>query len=202
MKPTDILKSEHRVIEQVLHCLEQIADEGRAQGRVEAEPARDAIAFLRNFADRCHHGKEENHLFPALEAAGFPRHGGPVGVMLHEHDLGRQHIGQMDAALEPATTGQAATVEQFWAHAHGCVDLLRQHIAKEDQILFALADRVFSPEDQAALLEAFGHVEAEEMGEGTHQRFLDVANRLAERYGVAKPALAAGGACFSCGHHH
>ena len=200
MNPTEILKSEHRVIEQVLDCLEQIAAECRAQGRLEAESAREAIDFFRNFADRCHHGKEEAHLFPAMEAKGFPRDAGPTGVMLHEHEAGRAHVRAMDEAVAQAAAGDAAAVAQFCEHAGGYVELLREHISKEDHCLFAMADRAFSAADQAALLAKFEHVEAHDMGEGTHQRFLDLANRLADRCHVARAQAPAGRAC-GCGHH-
>ena len=201
MNPTDILKGEHRVIEQVLDCLDKIAAEAKAHGRLAAEPARDALSFFRNFADRCHHGKEEAHLFPAMEAKGFPRQGGPTGVMLSEHEQGREHIRGMDAVVEQAATGDAAAVKAFCLHAEGYVELLRAHIAKEDQCLFGMADQAFSPADQARLLEQFERVESEHMGEGTHQRFLELANRLADRYGVtrAQPAMACHGC--ACGHH-
>jgi hemerythrin-like domain-containing protein len=201
MNPTEILKSEHRVIEQVLECLEKIGAEARSLGRLDAEAARDAIDFFRNFADRCHHGKEEAHLFPAMEAKGFPREGGPTGVMLHEHEQGRAYIRAMDETVERAAAGHPAAVTQFCAHAQGYVDLLREHISKEDHCLFGLADRALSPTDQDRLLEQFERVESEHMGEGTHQRFLDVANRLADRYGVARAQSAGAGPEWACGHH-
>ena len=72
MQPTEILIHEHRIIEQVLACLERITEKFTLAGRLDPQPARDAVAFFRNFADRCHHGKEEAHLFPAMEAAGLP----------------------------------------------------------------------------------------------------------------------------------
>ncbi len=200
MNPTDILKGEHRVIEQILDCLEQIAAECRTHARLEAEPARDAINFFRNFADRCHHGKEEAHLFPAMEAKGFPRDGGPTGVMLHEHEAGRGHIRAMDEAIEQAADGDATAVTQFCEHAVGYIELLREHISKEDHCLFGMADRAFNAADQTALLAKFEHVEAHDMGEGTHQRFLDLANRLADRYHVVRAQAPAGHVC-GCGHH-
>ena len=101
MTPTDVLKQEHRVIEQVLACLAVLADRADA-GRLDPGDARQAIDFLQVFADRCHHAKEENVLFPRMEARGFSRERGPTGVMLHEHELGRQAIRAMLAALNAA----------------------------------------------------------------------------------------------------
>ena len=75
MKPTEILSGEHRIIEQVLDCLEKMAQNCAAGGRLDKPSAEQALDFFRNFADRCHHGKEETHLFPAMEAKGFPARG-------------------------------------------------------------------------------------------------------------------------------
>ena len=196
MRPTDILERAHRVIEQVLTCLERIADQGLANERLDEVSARQALDFFQTFADGCHHGKEESHLFPLMEAKGFPRLGGPTGVMLHEHEEGRQHIRAMHEALPGAATGQDTSLREFARHARAYVDLLRQHILKEDQRLFPMANQVFSPEDQARLLDRFAHVEHHDMHEGTHQKYLELADTLAERFHVAR----AGGAVRGCGH--
>ncbi len=202
MKPTEILMSEHRVIEQVLSCLEAIVRQARSTGRLDGPPARDAIAFFRHFADHCHHGKEEAHLFPTLEAKGFPRHGGPTGVMLYEHEQGRARLHGMDESLEGASAGDPAALERFLTNAEGYVSLLREHIYKEDHILFQLADRTLTEAEQRELLAAFRKVEAEEMDAGTHEKYLQVAQDLATRYGVARATTGhpAGQLHCGCGH--
>ena len=200
MKPTEILRSEHRVIEQVLNCLEAMVRQAKSAGRLDRQPAHDAVAFFRNFADRCHHGKEEDHLFPALEAAGLPREGGPTGVMLHEHELGRAHVRGMDENIEAATDGDAAALRQFISHAEGYVAVLREHIYKEDHVLFPLADRTLNDEKQQWLLTEFRRVEADEMGVGTHERYLQIAQELAKHYGVAAAPTTAGPFRCGCGH--
>jgi len=201
MKPTEILSSEHRVIEQVLDCLDKIIQKCQTEGKLDKRSAKDAVAFFRNFADRCHHGKEEAHLFPAMEAKGFPRDGGPTDVMLHEHEQGRSFVRGMDKSIDAAANGDAAAQKEFVRNAWGYINLLREHIQKEDHCLFAMANNALNEQDQQALLAAFGKVEAEEMGEGVHEKFLKIADDLAERYGVPLahghklPAHACG-----CGH--
>jgi hemerythrin-like domain-containing protein len=196
MRPTEILQNEHRVIEQVLSCLEKMAEQGVADGQLDEASARQALDFFQTFADGCHHGKEENHLFPLMEAKGFPRQGGPTGVMLHEHEEGRIHIRAMQEALPRAAAGQEAALREFARHARAYVDLLRQHIFKEDHRLFPMADQVFSSEDQARLLDRFAHVESHEMDQGTHEKYLGIADRLAERFHVVRSHRSACG----CGH--
>jgi hemerythrin-like domain-containing protein len=100
MKATQILMDEDRVIEQVLTCLEKLANRCEAGEKLDSTSALEALEFLRNFADRCHHGKEEGHLFPLLEARGLGRQGGPTGLMLHEHEEGHRLIAAMARAVE------------------------------------------------------------------------------------------------------
>jgi hemerythrin-like domain-containing protein len=184
MKPTDILSEEHRVIERVLDCLERLVQQAQTEGKLAAEPARDAVEFFRNFADRCHHAKEEAHLFPAMERKGFPREGGPTGVMMYEHELGRAHVRAMDQAIEAAAGGDAAALAEFSGHARDYIILLRQHIEKEDHCLYTMANQAFTEEDQQSLLTAFERVEHEELERGTHEKHLRIANALADRFGV------------------
>jgi hemerythrin-like domain-containing protein len=201
LRPTDILSDEHRVIEQVLDCLERMADDCRRHGSLDAQAAKDAVHFFRNFADRCHHGKEETHLFPAMEAKGFSRSEGPTGVMLREHDQGRACVRGMDEAIDAAAAGDADSQRRFVEHATHYIDLLREHIQKEDHCLFAMANQVFSDTDQRELLSAFSAVEADDMGAGTHEKFLALADALAERFGAVRTREKTAGRPHACGHH-
>lgn len=192
MKPTEILSEEHRIIEQVLDCLERMAQDCAAQGRLDATAAGQTLEFLRDFADRCHHGKEETHLFPAMEAKGFVRDGGPTGVMLYEHEQGRTHIRGMAEVIDDARAGKSEAVAQFVHHARAYVALLREHIEKEDHCLFAMANQALSPEDQQRLLEAFHSVDDELLGRATHERLLAMAKDLAGRFDRSRGASGVG----------
>jgi hemerythrin-like domain-containing protein len=202
MKATDILTNEHRVIEQVLNCLEAIVRQARSAGRLDGPSAKDAIVFFRNFADRCHHGKEEDRLFPAMVRKGVPNENGPIGVMLLEHEQGRNFVAAMAAATTALERGEKDAAEDFAFSAEQYVDLLRAHIHKEDMILFPLADRVMNDEEQSALLQQFELVEKEHMGVGTHEKYLKLADSLAQAYGVDRSAIAAVTSEGSCGCHH
>jgi hemerythrin-like domain-containing protein len=178
IRATSILSGEHRVILQVLTALERMAALAMTNQAIPVAHARQALEVLRNFADHCHHGKEEDILFPALEAIqpGF----GPSQVMRAEHVIGRAHIAAMGRAVE---AGDAAA---FAREANGYVELLRQHIAKEDDILFRLADQMLSPAEDAALLDAYRALEHDDMGDGTHERMLGIADSLATAYGIPR----------------
>ena len=177
-KATEALKHDHRVIEKVLAVLERLME-----GSVGAslETWRKAIDFIRNFADKCHHLKEEKILFPALEERGIAREGGPIGMMLMEHEEGRGYVRQMAAALHLAEEDSKAAEKSLLDNARAYLRLLRQHIRKEEEILFEMADEVLTREEQNKLLCEFEEHEAKEIGPGVHERYLKLAYEL-ERY--------------------
>jgi hemerythrin-like domain-containing protein len=202
MKSTNILVNEHRVIEQVLNGLERMVERCRTEGRLEDGPARDAVAFFREFADGCHHAKEETHLFPVMQANGFSGGCSPVAVMQREHELGRLYIQGMAATVEAASAGDPEALKWFVQHGQSYVKLLREHIQKEDTCLFPAANHRLAESDQQQLLAAFAKVEAEEIGKGAHEKYHALANELADRFGVPRVEAAHAkydGGC-GCGH--
>lgn len=200
MKPTDILSSEHRVIEQVLNCLEKMVEIGVHDQKLDTAAAAAAIDFFRNFADRCHHDKEETYLFPMMEKKGFSRDNGPTGVMLYEHEQGRAHVRGMKEAIDAIEKGNQNALQSFLNHAKSYIDLLRQHIQKEDHCLFSMANSSMNAEDQNYLLTMFDRVEKEEIGAGAHAKYHEIANRLADRYHVDRAKVSDETASCSCHH--
>ena len=81
----------------MLNILEQVCQELETVGSLNKEHFDGILEFLRVFVDKCHHGKEEDLLFPALIAGGVPKEG-PIAVMLHEHEMGRRYVKAMSEA--------------------------------------------------------------------------------------------------------
>ena len=177
MEATKILMEEHRVIERVLSSLGASAARLEAGHSVRPGFFLDATDFIRGFADGCHHRKEEGVLFPAMESAGVPRHGGPISVMLAEHEEGRRLTRAMREAAEKLSAGDSHAGGEVISSARGYVALLRQHIAKEDGILFPMADHVIGKDQQADIAKEFGRSEHEETA-GLHEKYLAVARAL------------------------
>jgi hemerythrin-like domain-containing protein len=198
MEPTTILSNEHRVIEVMLSVLENLADKALAENRLDRQSAEEAVDFFKNFADRYHHGKEENHLFAALINKGMPKEGGPVGQMIIEHDQGRAFVREMAESIEADKRGDGNATKIFIRNALGYVELLRAHIHKEDNILFPMAGRFLEAEEKVELLEKFESVESEHMGQGTHEKYIKIAENLADRFEVPHQNIAG----FSCGYGH
>lgn len=177
MRTIEILRSEHEIILSVLDLLEAHSGEIRAGQPLNGEFAEWTIAFLRQFADQQHHGKEEGVLFPCLERHGVPRQGGPIGVMIEEHDFARAAIRRMAEATARRDAGS------FVTHAGEYVALLRQHIAKENNVLFPMADRLLTAEDDTNALQGFGRVVHETGGVLVRERFLPAVEQWRRAFG-------------------
>lgn len=182
MKVTEVLVEEHRAIERMLRVLGRAAEMLEAGKPVEHDDLDKIIKFLKIFADRCHHGKEEDRLFPAMEAAGIPREGGPIEVMLEEHRLGRELVRRMAEAAAGIREGEQGASSTLVEAARSYISLLTQHIEKEDKILFPLAELHIPGERKAELLEGFERFERKEIGEGRHEELLNLLRTLEERY--------------------
>jgi hemerythrin-like domain-containing protein len=178
MTPTEMLMHEHKVILMVLDGLQRLCDRIERTGEVSASQVDQAVDFVRNFADRCHHAKEERHLFPAMQDRGMSAKAGPIAVMLAEHEEGRRLIAAVAAALPMARGKNKASVEEVRQNLLAYIRLLRAHIDKENLILFPMADRILDDADQDRLEKEFEKVEAEEMGEGVHEKYHRMAHEI------------------------
>jgi len=186
MYTTQILMNEHRVIEQVLDCLDAISDSAMGLERLDCVDANKVIDFLFEFADGCHHAKEERVLFPALEAIGFSASQGPTAIMRMEHEHGRSLLAQMREAVLEAEAGLPNGPTVFAYAAGRYLELLRMHIRKEDNCLFPAADEALSGTAQRTLTEQCEYVEEHEVGENKHEYYLGIANDLADKYDVPR----------------
>ena len=164
MKPTDELKTEHGVIGELLMVMDSISDRLDAGEKVEPQHLLLVVSLIREYADRWHHAKEEGLLFPALEQAGIPREGGPLGMMEQEHGMGRQLVAVMEEAASRYAGGDRDAGLDFAEAARNYVGLLSLHIGKENDILFPMADDRLSAEKQAELEAAFHEAQIRELG--------------------------------------
>jgi hemerythrin-like domain-containing protein len=170
------LVNEHEAILFALKVLEEIADRVNEGKDVPPGDIIELIEFLKLFADKCHHGKEEGFYFPALESAGIPRANGPIGVMLSEHDAGRAFIKEMQNSVSE----KISDIEGFVKAAQGYVGLLRSHIEKENTVLFPMGDAKLSESEHKELLNKFEEFEENVIGTGKHEELhkqLDEFNR-------------------------
>ncbi|MEM1945123.1 MAG: hemerythrin domain-containing protein [Nitrososphaerota archaeon] len=172
------LVKDHDVILKAADRLEQRVAEWRHVGRIEsAESLRIFITFSKMFTDRCHHSKEERCLFPCLEQRGIPREGGPIGVMLHEHELGRQLVIRLEKSVETYLAAGKG-FEDVLSICEDYINLIRQHILKENHILFPMGERVASEEDWVETSGCYEEIELREMGEQEHHKLERLSGKI------------------------
>jgi hemerythrin-like domain-containing protein len=200
MDAIETLMGEHRVIERVLDALVGFAAEVQRTGSSEKEELGRFVTFVREFADAFHHGKEEDVLFAAMVEHGFPREGGPVAVMLHEHDQGRELVRILRARAEQPAAWSDADRMEVAAVAQGFAGLLRAHIHKEDAILYPMADQRLPPEAMEAVSVACETYEQDEGRAGKRAALQALAEDLVRRHAAAvhpaeSPAPGGAGCC-------
>lgn len=177
MEATRTLMREHRLIERVIRALDN-AVACLEQGQ-EVRPGffMDCADFISGFADGCHHKKEEGVLFQAMAENGVPVKHGPVGVMMHEHEQGREFTRALRAAAGSLATDPWAR-HAVIRNARGYASLMRLHIMKEDQVLFPMADQFIPAGSQEQVMEGFTRIEHHEAGHESYDKYLLLADEL------------------------
>jgi hemerythrin-like domain-containing protein len=179
LKPTEVLEREHHFIQQVVASLLLLAEELEKGALVSPETLADVLEFLRTFADRCHHGKEETYLFPLLEQKGVPSQGCPLGVLKKEHDSGRSLVAQL-ATVSGNYVKDGSEKELLRTTLRSLAELYGGHIWKEDYLLFPMTNKLLSRDEQDRLAKQFNDVESS-IGPNVQQRFEELAGKLQRR---------------------
>jgi hemerythrin-like domain-containing protein len=183
MKPIQDLIMEHEAVKLTLKILDKICTNIEQTGKISnPEHLNQLIEFFIIFVDKCHHGKEEELLFPALEAIGVQRDGGPIGVMLAEHQRGREYVRKINESFSQYSEGDRAALTQLAKNSRAYISLLSQHIDKENNVLFPIGDNRLSEEKKAELWEGFETIEKQKIGVGKHEEFHKMLDYLEDVY--------------------
>jgi hemerythrin-like domain-containing protein len=180
---TQRLKDEHQLILRMLALLEKNALASEEGSFSDYRFYLDGVDFIRNYADRFHHAKEEDILFEALIENGMPRANSPVAAMLMEHDQGRAFVRGMEEAATRALNGEADQVAAIVSNARGYLELLREHISKEDEILYPLAERVIPAEMRGSIVEGYQKAE-EKAAQGLEAHYRAVVEGYEKQAGM------------------
>lgn len=179
-RPTDMLEEEHRFIQKVVGAMAVLVEALETGHDVERAPLQDIVEFMRTFGDKCHHGKEEMHLFPLLERKGVPVRGCPLGILIQEHQKGRELVQELATAAAAYTPGNPSVKASLIKSLRGLTELYPNHIWKEEYLAFPMTNKVLSPEEQSDLCEKFALVE-ETVGREVHHHFEQLAETLEKK---------------------
>ncbi|MEK7653317.1 MAG: hemerythrin domain-containing protein [Patescibacteria group bacterium] len=172
---TQILSDEHQNILRVIKSLENECAEIEAGKKVDKDFFYQAVGFIRNYADKFHHAKEEDILFKEMCQDEVNLHCNPVEQMLYEHNLGRDFVKNLETGLTEDNQ------EKILANARGYASLLAEHIFKEDNVLYPIADQALSSEVQRTMAEKFLAVENEKFTPEIKGKYLALINEFESR---------------------
>ena len=161
---TQVMVDEHKLILRMIALVEkntELLEQGKFRNW---QFYLDAVDFIRNYADRFHHAKEEDVLFTELIKNGMPEKQSPIEAMHMEHDQGRAFVRAMEEAAQKALDGEVGQALIVAENAKGYATLLRGHIEKEDGILYPLAERVLPEEVRGRMLNAYDRAEGKTPG--------------------------------------
>lgn len=140
------------------------------------------VEVIREFADGLHHAKEEQLLFPLMVEKGFSNQAGPVAVMLQDHAEGRNFVKGIAENILFYKGGETSALQAIFSNMRGYADLLRNHIGKENNVLFRMADKAFTPAEQESLLLDFTKVENKQDGGHSKDDYVAMIDTLAGIY--------------------
>ncbi len=183
MNAIELLMQEHQLILRAIDALDAFAGKVERGGEDRAELAL-FVRFIREFADARHHGKEEDILFTAMVAAGFPRNGGPIAVMLMDHETGRAHVGILKQKAEQAGPWSGQDRAAVVGAARGYGELLRSHIRKEDLILYPMARQRLPAEAMARVDRECAAFEEKQVAAGA-DAVVELGRQLVSRHAAA-----------------
>lgn len=165
-RPTHQLRHEHRVIEKVLRALDGLCWRLENGEAAPVEALAQALEFLRHYADRLHHAKEEQHLFPLLEQSGIENENGALGFLRREHAMERELLSELEVALAEYQAGDRQAATRFVIAARQLSEHLLRHIQQEDALLFRLTEALLDEPDKDELTWSLTHTQG---SVGTHE---------------------------------
>ena len=182
MKATDELKKEHDAVKLILDVLDVIASRLSLGQKIDTVHLEKIIEFLQIFVDKCHHAKEERMLFAAMREAGDEEDRHEILMLLAEHQTGRLYISDLIQATGKYKKGDREAAKKMVENIRSYVVLISQHIDRENNGLFQIADERLSEQKQYQLYHEFDKLEEEEIGHGKHEQFHEMIKNLKEIY--------------------
>ena len=185
MDAIDLMMDEHKYISRGLKVFRKLSIEILNTNTVDFESYEKMILFVRNYADKHHHNKEEVVLFKKMETQlGEKMVKGPLSGMYIEHDLGRQHITLLEEALARVKAGDLDSQVDIIANSICYSDLLTRHIDKEDKLIYTFARRALSETDIEDINISCENLESESTKNHIQKKYIDVLEMLEKKYNL------------------
>ena len=174
----DLLMDDHALIERTLILLQK---ELENSDNINLSTVKTLIEVLWIYGETCHNMKEEKVYFPLLMERGLPE-GGPVSVMLSEHQQERDYLKMFEMNIQTKEEG-GNLPENFFNEINAYIELTKGHIWKENDILYPMGNRILSASDNSYLINGFHSIEKEAIGEGAYIRYFTLVSAIEKKAG-------------------
>jgi hemerythrin-like domain-containing protein len=176
-----MLEEEHKVILRMVNVLTAMHERLESGGDIDTATLSEIVDFFRAFADKGHHAKEEDVLFPTLERNGVRSQGCPIGTLTSEHKQGRALMTALNDATEKYANGDLTAKSAISAAIKGAIDLYTDHIWREDYLLFPMTEKVLPKPELEGLATNFNEVETR-FGSDFHNKYERIVAKLEKSF--------------------
>jgi len=182
MKPTEELMYEHKAIKLMLSIMSKISKSINNKDVFYTNDVEKIVDFLFIYADKCHRTKEEKAFYPALLSTKIQLENDPVSLMINEHTIGKGYLKEIMCCVENCKIGSTFSCGRIADCMKNYVDLIQNHIQKEEEIYFRLANQTLSQETQNEISNLFLEIDNDFRVPGLHDQQKELLNTMKAKY--------------------
>lgn len=179
VEAVEILKREHRTLLLVVNAARRHLEGAGEIHEIVGDDMERLLDFFRYFTNSCHDPKEEDLLFTALHRRGLSWEAHPLREFAREHEEMRIVLDSASDWLALVRAGDSTATLPLLHDFEIYLDLVERHIAAEEEVLFPLVQERLTARDLEVLSDAFAALACEELEEGVHAYYTDLAHELA-----------------------
>ena len=183
MTPTENLTNEHKDIIELLNIMNKIAENIKSNNVFYTKDVEDIIDYLKHFIELSPNVKEKI-LYPSLELSGIPIENESISIMLYEHALAQNYLNEISSSVENCKIGNDFSGEMLADNLNKYVVLIKNHIHKEEKIIFPIAIKELSEEKQKEIYKQFKEIEEKIVSTGINKYYHKLLKKLKSIYSV------------------
>jgi len=180
MKPTEELIFEHKAITTMLNVMSNISNNIKNKKVFYTNDVEDIVDFLFVYVDKYHRSKEEEVLYPALLLSKYLTES--IGLMINEYKIAKGYLDEIRCCVENFKLGSTFSGEMIVECMENYVQLIQEHIQKEETDFFPSANKALSEEAQMEISKQFKQINDEFVGLDIHTHYDGLLKSLENKY--------------------
>ena len=182
MTPTENLINEHKKINELLDIMSKIALKIKSKDVFYPNDVEEVVKYLINIIENSHHGKEDDVFYPELISSGIPKETAPLSIINYEHLISVNYLKDISSCVENCKIGNDFSGELLADSLTNYVIAIKNHIQREEEIVFPIANEVFSIEKQNDILQRFEIIEQKYISNSFNDQFDKLLNKFKNKY--------------------